>query len=69
MIGVDAVPDEALVAEAGGMGAPTVGIEKLDAFECETALRGHFEGGKETANRLTVITAFVKPGNLAETSQ
>lgn len=69
MIGVDAVPDEALVAEAGGMGAPTIGVEKLDAFECEAALRGHFEGGEETANRLLVITAFVRPGNLAEISQ
>ncbi len=39
------MPDEALVAEAGGMGAPTVGIEKLDAFECEAALRGHFSRG------------------------
>ncbi len=45
VIEVDAVPDVALVAEAGGMGAPTVGIEKLDAFECEAALRGHFSGG------------------------
>jgi len=45
VIGVDAVPEKALVAEAGGMGAPTVGIEKLDAYECEAALRGHFKGG------------------------
>ena len=45
VVEVDAVPDEALVAEAGGMGAPTVGAEKLDAFECEAALRGHFRGG------------------------
>ncbi len=59
MIGVDAVPDEALVAEAGGMGAPTIGIEKLDAFECEAALRGHFKGGKRTLDRLHIITAFV----------
>lgn len=43
---MDAVPDEALVAEAGGMGAPTVGLEKLDAFECEAALRGHFKSGE-----------------------
>ena len=43
---MDAVPEKALVAEAGGMGAPTVGIEKLDAYECEAALRGHFKGGK-----------------------
>ena len=42
---MDAVPEKALVAEAGGMGAPTVGIEKLDAYECEAALRGHFKGG------------------------
>ena len=42
---MDAVPDEALVVEAGGMGAPTVGVEKLDAFECEAALRRHFNGG------------------------
>ena len=68
MIGVDAVPDEALVVEAGGMDAPTIGIEKLDAFECEAALRGHFEGGNGTANRLLVIVAFVKPGSLAEIS-
>ena len=45
VVGVDAVPDEALVVEAGGMGAPTVGVEKLDAFECEAALRRHFNGG------------------------
>ena len=41
------MPNEALVAEAGGMGAPTVGLEKLDAFECEAALRGHFSGGND----------------------
>lgn len=35
------VPDNALVAEAGGMGAPTVGCEKLDAYETEPALRAH----------------------------
>jgi len=46
VIEVNAVPEKALVAEAGGMGAPTVGIEKLDAYECEAALRGHFKGGK-----------------------
>lgn len=39
------MPEKALVAEAGGMGAPTVGIEKLDAYECEAALRGHFKVG------------------------
>ena len=44
MIGVAAVPEEALVVEAGGMGAPTVGAEKLDAYECEAALRGHSTG-------------------------
>ncbi|EIE25109.1 DUF917-domain-containing protein [Coccomyxa subellipsoidea C-169] len=41
VISADTVPDEAMVAEAGGMGAPTVGCEKLDAFECEAALRAH----------------------------
>ncbi len=45
MISVDTVPDEAMVAEAGGMGAPTVGCEKLDAFECEAALRAHAAAG------------------------
>ena len=44
MIGVAAVPEEALVVEAGGMGAPTVGAEKLDAYECEAALLGHSAG-------------------------
>ena len=44
MIGVAAVPEEALVVEAGGMGAPTVGVEKLDAYECEAALLGHSAG-------------------------
>ena len=44
MIGVAAVPEEALVVEAGGMGAPTVGSEKLDAYECEAALLGHSTG-------------------------
>lgn len=33
-----AVPEEALVGEAGGMGAPTVSIEKLHSGECEQAL-------------------------------
>ena len=44
MIGVTAVPEEALVVEAGGMGAPTVAAEKLDAYECESALLGHSAG-------------------------
>ena len=44
MIDVAAVPEEALVVEAGGMGAPTVGAEKLDAYECESALLGHSTG-------------------------
>lgn len=39
------MPDEAVVAEAGGMGAPTVGLEKLDAFETEPALRAHSAAG------------------------
>lgn len=44
MIGMAAVPEGALVVEAGGMGAPTVGAEKLDAYECEAALLGHSTG-------------------------
>lgn len=32
-----AVPDEGLVAEGGGMGAPTVSLEKLKSYECEQA--------------------------------
>lgn len=45
VISADMVPDEAMVAEAGGMGAPTVGCEKLDAFETEPALRAHASAG------------------------
>jgi hypothetical protein len=41
----DAVPDQAMVAEAGGMGAPTVGLEKLDAFETEPALSAQAAAG------------------------
>ncbi|CAK0783618.1 hypothetical protein CVIRNUC_006817 [Coccomyxa viridis] len=44
VIGMAAVPEGALVVEAGGMGAPTVGAEKLDAYECEAALLGHSTG-------------------------
>ncbi len=45
VIDPEAVPDDALVAEAGGMGAPTIGLEKLDAFECESALQAHAAAG------------------------
>ena len=46
VISPSAVPDQALVAEAGGMGAPTVGLEKLDAFETEPALQAHAATGR-----------------------
>lgn len=45
VISPSAVPGQALVAEAGGMGAPTVGLEKLDAFETEPALMAHQAAG------------------------
>ncbi len=33
-----AVPDDAIVCEGSGMGAPTVSIERLDSHEAQTAL-------------------------------
>ena len=67
MIGVAAVPDEALVVEAGGMGAPTVGAEKLDAYECEAALLGHSAGRKlpsgSSACLLTDCMALMQHGS------
>jgi DUF917 family protein len=47
VIAPEAVPDQARVAEAGGMGAPTVSLEKLDAFEPELALRAHMAAGAD----------------------
>jgi hypothetical protein len=33
VVALDALPPDALMADCGGMGVPTVGLEKLDAFE------------------------------------
>ncbi|CAL5220079.1 g2030 [Coccomyxa viridis] len=63
VIEVDAVPDEALVAEAGGMGAPTVGIEKLNAFECEAALRGHFSRDPKGEGLFAVMSCEIGGAN------
>ena len=38
VISPDFIPLDALVADAGGMGAPTVGLEKLDSDQDERAV-------------------------------
>ncbi len=62
MIDPRAVPDDALVAEAGGMGAPTVGLEKLDAFECESALQAHADAGQSLGH--AVLYCSVRAENV-----
>lgn len=57
VIAPGAVPDQALVAEAGGMGAPTVGLEKLDAFEPELALQAHMAAGGNGADVLAACSS------------
>ena len=38
VVSPEAVPDDDIVAEGGGMGAPTVSLEKLRSYECEQAV-------------------------------
>lgn len=45
-----AVPDDALVGEGSGMGAPTVSAERLDSHEAVTALRVVIESGVKKYN-------------------
>lgn len=65
IIPVDSFPDEGLVCTVGGMGAPTVTIEKVisgtETFEAMRVLEGHL-GRKFTA----VIPAEIGGGNSIE---
>ncbi|BDA41353.1 probable D-/L-hydantoinase subunit A at N-terminal half [Coccomyxa sp. Obi] len=63
VIDPEVVPDNALVAEAGGMGAPTVGLEKLDAFECELALQAHTTADPQHRPLFAVMSCEIGGGN------
>jgi DUF917 family protein len=52
-----AVPDDALVADAGYMGAPTVGLEKLDSNQAEAAVHAVLEAYRGTVPALDADTA------------
>ncbi|KAK9820469.1 hypothetical protein WJX72_010677 [[Myrmecia] bisecta] len=56
-----AVPPDSLVVELSGMGAPTVGIEKLDSHQTEAAARACAETGAGTL--FALISGEIGGGN------